>query len=207
MRNIITILIFSVSLTMSSQTNYHEGMQQAFGLWEQQKNMEAVSMFERIANAENTNWVPYYYAAQVGIISSFGERDIAVLDANLKKAQDYLDKAKQISNENSELLVLQAMLYTVWVAYDGVTYGRKYSKKIDNLYKKAEKIAPENPRAVYCLAEWNIGSARFFGQDIQPFVKDLEKSLDLFATFEKPTAFFPSWGEDRAKLLLANCKS
>ncbi|WP_152285764.1 hypothetical protein [Flavicella marina] len=207
MRNIITILIFSVSLTISSQTNYHEGMQQAFGLWGQQKNTEAVHMFERIANAEQTNWVPYYYAAQVEVTSSFGEKDVTVLDANLKKGQLYLDKAMTISKDNPELLVLQALLYTAWVAYDGATYGRKYSKKINKLYEKAEKIAPENPRAAYCHAEWNIGAAKFFGNDIQPFVKDLEKSLDLFATFELPSPFYPNWGEERAKVLLESYKS
>lgn len=207
MKKMITILIFAVGLSMSGQTNYQEGMQQAFGLWGQQKNTEAVNLFERIANAENSNWIPYYYAAQVEIISGFAEKDIAVLDANLKKGQIYLDKAMVLSEDNPELLVMQALLYTVWIAYDGETYGRKYAKKINKLYEKAEKIAPTNPRAVYCHAEWNIGSAKFFGDDIQPFVQDLEKSLDLFATFELPSAFYPNWGEDRAKILLENCKS
>lgn len=207
MRKIIIILVCSISLAMTAQTSYEKCMQQAFSLWGQQKNIESINLFERIAVAEKSNWLPYYYAAQIEIISSFGEQDLSVLDSNLKKGQAYLDQAKEISKNNPELLILQALLHTVWVAYDGATYGRKYSKKITKLYKKAVTLAPENPRAVYCQAEWSIGSANFFGDDTQPFCKDLEKSIDLFATFEKPMPFYPSWGEDRAKELLANCKS
>lgn len=207
MKRIITILVFSIGLAATSQTNYSEGMQQAFGLWGQQKTAEAINLFERIGVAEKDNWLPYYYAAQVEILSSFGVKDVVVLDANLKKGQAYLDQAKQLSKDNSEIVILQALLHTVWVTYDGATYGRKYSKKISKLYKKAEKLAPENPRAIYCQAEWNIGGAEFFGQDTQPFCKDIEKSLDLFATFELPSPFYPNWGEDRAKKILANCKS
>lgn len=202
----MTLLVFSISIAVTAQTNYQQGMQKALGLWGQHKNSEAISLFERIANAEKDNWIPYYYAAQIEITSSFGLTDENLLDAKLKKGQVFLDQAKNISKDNSEILVLQALLHTVWVAYDGATYGMKYSEKITNLYKKAAALAPENPRVIYCQAEWNIGGAKFFGEDTQPFCKDIEKSLDLFATFELPSPFYPNWGKDRAKEILANCK-
>jgi hypothetical protein len=207
MKKIIALLVFSISIAITGQTNYEQGMQEALGLWGQHKKTEAINLFERIASAEQNNWIPYYYAAQIEITSSFGLTDENLLGAKLKKGQEYLDQAKSVSKNNAEILILQALLYTSWVTYDGATYGRKYSNKITKLYKKANKLTPQNPRAISCQAEWNIGSAKFLGKDTQPFCKDIEKSLDLFVTFELPSPFYPNWGEDRAKTILANCKS
>ena len=81
------------------------------------------------------------------------------------------------------------------------------SGKIVELYTKAEAIAPENPRVVYCKAEWNIGGARYFGQDTKPFCKDLERALQLFAKFKPETAFHPHWGQERVTQLLEACKA
>jgi hypothetical protein len=51
-----------------------------------------------------------------------------------------------------------------------------------------------------------MGSARFFGQDTTPFCKDVEKALELFATFKPETPFAPNWGQDRAEDTLKSCK-
>ncbi len=209
MRKIITFLVFSITIAVSAQPNhssYEKGMQKAFGLWQEQKNSEAIHLFERIANAEQDDWLPFYYAAQIEITSSFGLKDETLLDTKLKKGQEYLDSAKKLSKNNSEIIVLQALLHTSWVAFDDATYGRKYSRKISKLYKKAKNLTPSNPRVVYCQAKWNIGGAKFYGKSTEPFCKDLEKSIELFATFELSSPFYPNWGEDRAKNTLANCK-
>lgn len=67
-------------------------------------------------------------------------------------------------------------------------------------------LAPNNPRVVASKAEWNIGSAQYFGQDIAPFCKDLKRALELFANFKAETQFHPQWGKDRVEVLLESCK-
>ena len=101
---------------------------------------------------------------------------------------------------------MQAMLYTVYVAYDGATYGMQYSPKVAALYQQAEQIDATNPRVVLNKAEWDMGSARFFGQDTAPFCKDLERAKELFANFKPESSFHPNWGKDRADQALKNCK-
>lgn len=164
---IITSLLFSGII--SAQSNYEKGMQSAFELWGNNNPTEASNFFERIAAAEPDNWLPPYYAAQINIVHSFGETDEEKLSAQLKKAQDLINDATAISKDNPEILVLQALLHTAWVAYDGATYGMTLSGKVAELYTTAKIMAPENPRVVYCKAEWDMGSARYFGQDTQPF--------------------------------------
>ncbi len=206
MKHLIIIAAFLVSGVISAQTNYEKGMQKAFQLWGSNKPTEAINLFERIAKAEPDNWLPSYYAAQINIVNSFGEKDEKKLSAQLKKAQDLINDATAISKNNPEILVLQALLHTAWVAYDGATYGMTLSGKVVELYAKAAQIAPKNPRVVYCKAEWDIGGASYFGQDTTPFCKDLERALELFANFKPETPFHPNWGKERAAQVLKSCK-
>ena len=206
MKKGIIIATLLVSGFVIGQTNYEKGMQKAFELWGNNKPTEAANLFERIAKAEPDNWLPLYYAAQINIINSFGERDEEKLSSKLKKAQNLINDATTISKNNPEIMVLQALLHTAWVAYDGATYGMTLSGKVVELYAKATALAPENPRVVYCKAEWDIGGAKYFGQDTKPFCKELERAIELFANFKPETAFHPNWGKDRAEALLESCK-
>ena len=206
MQKLIIILVLLVSGVMTSQTNYEKGMQKAFELWGSNP-MEASNLFERIATAEPDNWLPSYYAAQINIVGSFGEQDKEKLTAQLGKAQDLLNVSKSISENNPEIIVMEALLNTAWVAYDGATYGMTLSGKITALYAQAEQIAPNNPRVVLNKAEWAMGSARFFGQDVAPFCKDVEQALELFANFKPESSFHPKWGKERAEQILESCKN
>lgn len=206
MKNLIIIAVLLVSGLTQAQTNYEKGMGKAFDLWTSGQHVEAANLFERIATAEQDNWLPAYYAAQINVLYSFGEQDKEKLTGQLKKAQDLINDATAISKDNAEILVLQALLHTAWVAYDGATYGMTLSPKVVEIYTKAAALDPNNPRVVFCHAEWNIGGAKFFGQDTAPFCKDLEKALELFANFKPETAFHPNWGQDRAEMALQACK-
>lgn len=205
MKKLTLIAILLIAGLSQAQTNYEKGMQKAFDLWGANQPTEAANLFERIAKAEPDNWLPAYYAAQVNIVYCFTEKDEKVLSAKLKKAQDLLNDATAISKENPEIMVMQALLHTAWVAFDGATYGMTLSGKVVALYEIAEKINPNNPRVVYCKAEWGIGGAKYFGQDTTPFCKDLERSLELFANFKPETPFHPNWGKDRVEMLVENC--
>ena len=205
MKKLILLTLFLVSVIGNSQSNYEKGMQKAFELWGTNPS-EASNLFERIAAAETDNWLPPYYAANVLILQSFNEKDKDKLDSQLKKAQDLINDATAISKNNPEILVLQAMKHTAYVAFDGATYGMQLSPKIAALYAQAEQIDATNPRVVLSKAEWDMGSAQFFGQDTAPFCKDIERALELFANFKPETPFHPNWGKERAEQVLSNCK-
>ena len=208
MKQLITIVLIILGTGYSNaQSNYEKGMQQAFELWKNGKMLEASNLFERIANAEDDQWLPYYYAAHINIIGSFGEKDEQKLSSQLEKAQNLINDAKSISKENPEIMVLQALLHTAWVAFDGSTYGMTLGPKVAAIYAQAEAMAPNNPRVIYCHAEWNMGSAQFFGQDTAPFCKDMERALELFATFKPESEFHPKWGKERVVGILETCKN
>ncbi len=207
MRQLVFILAISITSLSWAQDQYTKGMSKAMDLWGEKKINEASNLFERIAMAEDDNWIPYYYVAMVNTTASFGLTDIKQLTQQLEKAKEFVDIAKGISPDNPELLVMEAMVNTAWIAFDGATYGMTLSGKNAQLYQKALELSPENPRVVFSKAEWDMGAARYFGKDTTPYCKDVEKALELFATFESEEPFYPRWGEDRAKQVSEECKS
>ncbi|MDT0559159.1 hypothetical protein RM697_10890 [Ichthyenterobacterium sp. W332] len=207
MRHIFILALLVVSAITNAQTNFEKGMQKAFELWQNDKWSEAENLFERIANAEPDEWLPHYYIAQMNSLKSWSVKDETVLKAQLSKAQEHLNIAKRISENNPEILIMQGQIYTNWVAFDGATYGMKYAAIISELYKKANKLAPNNPRAAFCKADWAMGSAKYFGQDTKPFCKDIEASIELFTNFKPESNLHPNWGIERAEEVLASCKS
>ena len=205
MKHLIIIATLLVSAIVSAQSNYEKGMQKAFDLWEANKWTEAEQLFERIAAAEPNEWLPNYYIAQMNSLKTWNEKDPKKVQAQLDKAQEYLNTAMGLEKDNADLLVMQAQIYTNWVAFDGMTYGMKYSSKINELYQKAHAMAPENPMVVMNRAEWNMGSAKYFGKDTAPYCKDVEKAIELFANFKPETALHPNWGKEHALEVLATC--
>ncbi len=207
MKAVIIISLLFFNLTMSAQGAYTQGMQKAMSLYEKGKTNEAANLFERIGKAEKDKWLPYYYVAQININNSWDLKDEVQLKAQLDKAQEYVDLSKKISDNNPELMILQAQIYTCWIIYDGQRYGMTYSQKVNGIYKGAYAIAPGNPRVVASKAQWDMGSARYFGQDTSPYCKDLGHALELFASFKNETPFYPNWGRERTEKEYAECKS
>jgi hypothetical protein len=208
MYRIAFFIVFIIASHLPAQNNYEKGMDKALDLWEKQKTEDAVNLFERIASAETDNWLPPYYAAQVLVLDGFSIlNEKEKLETQLKRAQSFIDDATSISKDNPEIMILQALLHTVYVASDGATYGMILSGKIIMLYNKAKIIDPTNPRVLLNKAEWDIGSAKYFGQDTAPFCKDIEKAVELFANFKPETKFHPNWGKERAEAVLKTCKA
>lgn len=208
MKNLITLIFVLTSTLCISQTQYEKGMEKAFALWEADKLDEAANLFERIATAESEKWLPAYYVAQTYIIKSwvdFDNRKEATLKANLDKAQEFINELETRSPNNNYGDYLQAQLYTVWVAHDGMKYGMKYAGRIGNMYGVLSREEPENPIFLASKAEWDMGSARYFGTSTEPYCKELNKAIELFATFKPETKFHPSGSVDQARKAAEAC--
>ncbi len=207
MKKLLIITIAFISFSGISQTQYQKGMQKALDLWGENKPNEAINLFERIATAEPKEWLPPFYVSYITTIQGFGEKDAAKLKTQMDKALEFLNNAKAISKDNPEILILDALWHTVWVAYDGATYGMKYGGKVSMIYQEALRLAPDNPRVLMNNAEWNIGSAKFFGNSIEPYCNDIQRAIDLFENFKPAGEFYPKGGVERAKNMLEeNCK-
>lgn len=206
MTKISIVIALCISSLLSAQGQFEQGMGKAFQLWGEGKNSEASDLFERIASAEKSSWLPNYYVALVNTTASFGTQDKEKINGLLTKAQDALDIEMVKNQNNAELYVLQALIYTAWIVYDPMTNGMKLSAKTMEMYEKAESLEPNNPRVVFSKADFQIGGAKWTGVDTKPLCAQIEKAIRLFATFKPETPFSPTWGLERAQETLKNCK-
>lgn len=206
MKKVLFIIAIFVATGISAQSKYQTGMQKAFDFWEKGEMIKASQLFERIAKAEPTKWMPAYYAAYVEILSSFGIKDETKLTAKLTKAQEFLDVAKANSKNNPEIIITQALLNTGYIAFDGQKYGMTLSGKNAQLYAKALAIAPNNPRVIMANAEWNMGTAKFFGKSTKPFCNEIKRAIKLAKEEKIEEEFYPKFYKDRALKVLKQCE-
>ncbi len=206
MRKSFTLLLAAWLTLGFSQDRYTAGMQKAMELWSADQPIEAANLFERISKAEPEQWLPPYYVALIYATRAFGEEDEVALTEGLNKATDFIDMAESISPDNPEILVVRAMINTAWIAFDGRRYGMTLSPANNQLYQKAIELAPNNPRVVFSKADWEMGSARYFGKDTTPYCGAVKRSLELFGEFSSDIPFYPKWGEPRARQVAARCE-
>lgn len=205
MTRLITFILSLVASIVFGQS-FESGMQNALEKWKQNKPEEAVALLERIASVETTNWLPNYYIALINTTESFKNiENKPKVKALLEAAQIAQDKINAIELDNPEVLVMQAMIHTGWIVYDPMMNGQKLSGDVMYIYEKAYNIAPENPRVVFCKADFEKGMAAYFGQSTQPMCEQIAKSIELFSTFKPETSFHPNWGLERAQKEIANC--
>ncbi len=206
MEKVLIILALAISGLIQGQENYEQEMDNAFLLWEKGKNDEASALFKKVASTEKENWLPNYYVALVNTTSAFKTKDFNTMSDLLDIAQTSLDIELGKAPNNAELLILQAMIHTAWIAFDPMSYGQKLSPSIMQLYAKAEAIGPNNPRLILSKAQFEIGTAQFFGSDIKPICTQIERTIELFDNFKAGTKYSPNWGKDQAIAILNNCK-
>lgn len=206
MTKLITIIAMFVASIVSAQTQFDQGMKKALQTWKNGNSTEALVQFEKIASVEKTNWLPNYYIALINTTQAFGEQDKTKMLSLIESAQKAQDFCNDLAMDNPEVLVMQSMIHTASIVYDPMTNGQKLSGDVMYILNKAYKIAPENPRVVFQKASFEIGMAQYFGQDTKPMCAQIEKAIELFATFKPETALHPSWGLERAQAEFEKCK-
>ncbi len=199
----------TVTVFANAQSAYDKGMQKGFEYWGKGENEKAIAIFDRVAQAEKTNWLPYYYSAQVGITGSFGEKDKTKVEQILSKASISIDSAMATSKDNSEVYTLKGLLLTAYVASDPMVNGAKLSGKTIMMYEKAMVLDSTNPRPYYLKAQFGMGAARFFKQDMQPFCEEISNSIEKFNNFTLKGKYYPDWGKKQAMAILKSndCKA
>lgn len=202
----ITLVLILMSWIAGAQSKFETGMQKALALWGENKTNEASALFERIAAAEPDQWLPNYYLAMVNATASFQTQDKEAVSAFLTRAQQAVDAEMAKDDKNPELYVVQALVYTAWIVSDPMVHAMVYSPKAMEAYQKAEILAPDNPRVVFGKAEFEMGTARYFGKDVKPMCDQVERAIALFRTEKPQTPLHPNWGLDRALTVQQECK-
>lgn len=104
------------------------------------------NIFERIGNAENKYWQPWYYAALCYEFMAMNAPDKTMIDPLTTKAEEYIAKALLLSTDNSEISALQGMITNTKILVDPVARWQVYSAEAAAFLKMAKEQNPLNPR-------------------------------------------------------------
>jgi hypothetical protein len=161
--------------------------------------------FERIAAAEKTQWLPYYYASYCAIRTARLERDLNKLDATLDKAESLAQSANALSPQNSEVYCLNALIAYTRINVDFMARGPKFSGIANEALTTAQQLDPANPRPYLLIGQSKYSTPEQFGGDKKLACQYFEKANALFAT-APASPINPRWGKADAARYLGLCK-
>ena len=159
--------------------------------------------FERIGDAEKTQWLPYYYAGLALCIPAWADQNIDK-DANCTRINTLCDKAEALDT-NSEIYVLRNMSATQQMMVDPQTRFQTYGTQASKDLQIAIKLNPDNPRIYYLQGQSLFNTPPAFGGGKDKAKPLFEKAIVLFKA-DKPKTFWPNWGLESTEEQLAKCQ-
>ncbi|NOT76728.1 MAG: hypothetical protein HOP08_17515 [Cyclobacteriaceae bacterium] len=212
MKTIILSLIIACSsaCAFSNDAKYFETMgksiEQVYRAQTIEEIQQAVNVLDRVGNSEKTKWEPFYYASFGYVLMATKEGDGTKKDSYLDQAQLEIDKAIAINANESEIVTLQGFIHTIRVTVDPRSRGQKYSSLAMQSYGKANKLNPENPRALGLMAQMQFGTARFLNASTAEACATAKIALEKFASYKSENVLAPVWGKETTAELLNQCK-
>src|SRR5207253_4955190 len=120
-------LLVGLSVVATAQSEkFTKAMQDKVAAIDTLRNTQGLldlsAAFERIGDAEKTQWLPYYYAAlaQVNAAYMMGMDNLKAdkVDPIADKAEALLNKAEAMQKDNSEIFVVKKMIATLRMTAD-----------------------------------------------------------------------------------------
>ena len=201
------LLCVAVFTGFTQSSKYAAVMQKNIAMLDSAKTasdfQDVAASFERVGDAEKTQWLPYYYAALaqtwVGWMPAVKDKD-----ANAEKIKSYLTKAEAIE-KNAELYAVENMMATQQMVVDPQTRWQTYGAQAATALKEGLKLDSNNPRLYYLQGESLFSTPVQFGGGKDKAKPVFEKSIALFKAAQ-PKPMYPTWGQKQAEDKLAECQ-
>jgi tetratricopeptide (TPR) repeat protein len=168
--------------------------------------MQAANQFERIGNAIQNQWLPFYYCTYCYVQISHLEKSDKMKDLNVEKAEELISVADKLSANNSEIYVMKGFILQAKMNVDPMIRGPLYNKECLEMFEKARKIDPENPRSYLWEGVNLLNTPAFLGGGKNKALPLIEKAIEKYKTFKIQSDIHPNWGKEYAQMMLNKCK-
>lgn len=162
--------------------------------------------FERIATAEKTQWLPYYYAAFCQVNYGFMLKDKDKIDAFADKASLLIAKADSLAPNNSEISCIKSMIASCHMMVNPQQRWQEYGAESSSNMQDAMKQDPTNPRPYFLKGQGLKYTPESFGGGCKTAKPALEIAQAKYATFKPANEISPDWGKELVARLLQDCK-
>lgn len=187
------------------QTGVKKGLEMLKTAQSSDDFLKMANYFERITQVETTQWLPPYYAAYGNLLAGLMDNDKTLQDQYFDKALIQIDQANTLSAENSEIYALKGYIQFMKMSIDPQS-RLSYMGASSASLEKAKALNPENPRIYLINGQNTFYTPEAFGGGKTKAKPILENAVAKFAIFKPANEIEPTWGSERAKVLLDQCK-
>lgn len=219
---LIAAVVFSIAAPAQSD-KYTDAMKKNLALFDSAKTPEdhekMAAAFQRIGDAEKTQWLPYYWQAMalagLGWMYFPDDKGVTALKTdNLDKTIDDLatriiaaaDKADALATDDaakSEILTIRNMAATQQMIVDPQSRYMTFGQQAGEYLQKAMQLNPNNPRAAYLQAMSVYGTPEQFGGGKNAAKPLVQKAVDL-AKAEQVKPLYPHWSLELSEKIWAS---
>lgn len=202
----VTAILFSV-IAKGQSERFVQAMQKQLALMDSAKTTQdlqnVANNFERIGDAEKTQWLPYYYAGLA--LTTAGWRDKGLdKDANSERIKALCAKAEAIE-KNAEICSIRNMAATQQMMVDPQSRWMSFGQEAGKALQEGMQLDPNNPRLYYLQGMSIFGTPPAFGGGKDKAKPIFEKALELFKA-EQAKPLHPHWGQMQTVQMIEQCK-
>jgi hypothetical protein len=215
-------LLFTISIsllalaTFAQSEKYTSAMKEKIAALDTTQNPVALrelgNGFERIAQAEKNQWLPYYYAALAHVNAGYSMTGGQMggmadkIDPLADKADELISKAEELSRDNSEIYVVKKMVASLRLMADPMSRYMKYGPVAQEALESAKRLNAANPRIYILEAQDKYFTPEQYGGSKDEAKKLFSQALEKFNTFRPETSLHPHWGKAMAEYFLSQYK-
>lgn len=170
------------------------------------------SAFERVADAEKAQWLPYYYASLMevkagfmlfnGVTSNVSDKTDPMAD----RAESLLSKAESLSPNNSEIYVIKKMIATLRMIGNPMARYMTYGPQAAEALKTARQLDPNNPRTYYLEGLDKYQTPEQYGGSKTEAKKIFTTAIEKFDAAKPASSIDPHWGRKETEYFLSQIK-
>ncbi|HNB81088.1 MAG TPA: hypothetical protein PLP14_03255 [Chitinophagaceae bacterium] len=203
----LSFLFLTLGVFAQSE-QYKKGMKNMLTKLNEAKNdpaayEEAANGFNRIAEAEKTQWLPKYYSAFSMVMQAMFSPEKDKVDAILDVADRMLSEISA-TKESDEVLCLQAFSKSTRISVDPMSRGMKYGTESAKLLAQAKALNPDNPRIYFLQGQSAYYPPEQFGGGKKVAEKLFLTASEKFEKFPPKDELQPSWGKEATVQMLNN---
>lgn len=217
------LVLFIIAVVMAAATfaqseKYVKAMEARVSLLDSTTTPDAwkdlANAFERIADAEKTQWLPYYYAAYANVMAgtmsmpmdgSFGDNS-AIADPYADKAEQLINKANEMNKDNSEIYCVIKMIASLRMMGNAMARYMTEGPKSEAALAKAKELNANNPRVYILEGQDKFYTPEQFGGSKEEAKKLFEKASEIFKTIKPASSIEPQWGSSIVNYFLSQYK-
>lgn len=218
-KGIVIAFVFALTQTVTAQSEkYIKAMEAKVGFLDSNNSAdswkELANSFERIADAEKTQWMPYYYASFCNVMAGYSSMpqdgsmgdNSAIADPYADKAESLLDKAIAINTNSTEIYCVKKMVHSLRMMGNPMARYMTESPKAAEALSKAKELNPGNPRVYILEAQDKFYTPEQFGGSKTEAKILFEKAQGLFSSYKIESSIAPNWGLSQIAYFLSQIK-